>query len=202
MYRYRILDQLPTLPENLYQHAINILEQGGKDVTINPTNSEYTSRVLKRGDESFPSTYTHRVVLGEEFKQWVRDNIVSSWTECSISKTWAAISHCQGPHTDKTREFVLMYVIDSGGEHCRTVWYQEKGQPFHRPGRQWLTINDFDLLEEKESVFLPVGQWSIINTQYLHGVENIEHDRVVIHIGLDGDHELAVKFPSLFSDNK
>jgi hypothetical protein len=193
MYRYRILDQLPPLPEDLYQHAMAVSKQG-IDQTVNTSNKAYTSRTLKKGTEHFPSTYSSRTELGEEFERWIHDNIVSSWTECSVSRTSASLSHCHGPHTDKTRNFLLMYLMESGGDNCRTVWYQEKSQPFYRPGKQWLAVHDFDSLEEKESVCLPVNKWAILNTNYLHGVENIERDRVAVHIGLDDDVEISKKF--------
>jgi len=184
MYCYKILSHLPILPEFLQAQALNTV---GPDVTLNASRPEYTNRILVKGDKTFLSTRSNRSDLSTEFKQWIKENIVNEFTECSVSRTSADVSAYQGPHTDKTREFVLMYVLEQGGPTCRTVWYQEKGQSFYRPGKQWLMINDFDQLDIVEQVQLPVNAWSIMNTQYLHGVENITEDRISIHIGLDSD---------------
>jgi hypothetical protein len=184
MYCYKLLPHLPILPAFLQTQAMTTV---GNDVTLNATRPEYASRMLTKNGKTFLSTRSNRADLSTEFKQWIKQNIVSEFTECSISRTSAELSAYQGPHTDKTREFVLMYVLQPGGAECRTVWYQEKGQPFYRPGRQWLMVNDFDQLDVVEQVQLPVNAWSIINTQYLHGVENITEDRISIHIGLDSD---------------
>jgi len=184
MYCYKILPHLPSLPDWLQAEA---LQTFGTDVTLNVSRPEYASRMLTKDSETFLSTRSNRSDLSSEFKQWVKEHIVDTFTECSISRTSAELSAYQGPHTDKTRDFVLMYVFESGGPDCRTVWYQEKGQPFYRPGRQWLMINDFAQLDVIEQVQLPKNTWSIINTQYLHGVENITEDRICLHIGLDSD---------------
>lgn len=200
MYAYKILDHLPSLPQYLLDSVLKTLEAGKqsndalypltrvKDITINSTNSAYTSRMLKINDQEVPTTYARRFELDIEVQNWIRENIVDdAWTECTISQTQVSIGSTHGAHTDKTREFVLMYVLDTGGEDCRTVWYQEKGQPYYRPGRLWLTVTDYDQLEERESIQLPPHCWSIINTQFLHGVENLTRDRIVIHVGLDSD---------------
>jgi hypothetical protein len=81
-------------------------------------------------------------------------------------------------------------VLQEGGPDCRTVYYKEKGQPFHRPGRKWINIDNFDLLEEQESIGMPRGQWVYTKTQYLHAVENIIEDRVAIHVGLLTDQNI------------
>ena len=93
----------------------------------------------------------------------------------------------QGPHTDLVRCYVLMYILENGGDNCTTAWYQEKGKDFYRPGKLLLTVDDYDLLDERDRVQLPTGSWAIINTEYLHAVENIEKDRIAVHLGLDTD---------------
>jgi hypothetical protein len=186
----KILHTLPLVPVEFEQEAWAALTADRKDITPNDLRPEYKNRNLSRDGSEFPSTRTIRHELSDQFKTWVKENIVEDWTEVSVSITPANIGHTMGAHTDWTNEFRLIYVLQEGGPDCRTVYYQEKGQPYFRGGRQWLNVDDFDLLEEKESICMPKGQWCLTNTQYLHGVENITEDRVAIHVGLLSDQNI------------
>jgi hypothetical protein len=186
----KILYDLPSVPVEFEQEAWLALSNNNKDITPNDLRPEYKNRNLSRDGSKFPSTRTIRHELSDQFKTWVKENIVEDWTEVSVSITPANIGHTMGAHTDWTNEFRLIYVLQEGGPDCRTVYYQEKGQPYHRPGRQWLNVDNFELLEERESICMPRGKWCLTNTQYLHGVENITEDRVAIHVGLLSDQNI------------
>lgn len=184
MYTYKILEDLPKVPDEFVEHALYRLENPTEDITPNRLRPEYIVRQLHKDGQLTTSTRTFRYDMNDEFKQWVRENIVPEWTETTVSKTPASIGPHMGAHTDKSNNFRLMYVLQPGGENCRTVWYQEKGQPFYRPGRLWLNIDDFDQLIEKDYVVMPAGKWVLMSTQHLHSVENIESDRIAIHVAL------------------
>lgn len=194
MYTTKILENLPSVPYEFEQEAWNTINNT-EIVDINPggKRSEYRDRKLLRNGEEFPSTITIRRELSNSFSEWVKEHIVESWTEISVSLTPANRGHTMGAHTDYTNEFRLIYVLQEGGQNCRTVFYQEKNQEFFRGGRQWLWVNDFDQLIERDSIQMPRGKWCLTNTQFLHGVENIVEDRVAIHIGLLTDQNLKVK---------
>jgi hypothetical protein len=187
MYTYKLLPHLPQIPQELLDQVYSVATSAQKDITLNPTIPEFSKRVITKDGKQFPSTYTRRFNLTPEVQNWIRENIVETWTECSISRTLSDVSSCHAPHTDKTRNCILMYVLEPGGEDCFTAWYQEKGHPIERPGRLLYTVNDFDKLVYVDKVKLPVKQWAIINTEIIHGVENITQDRLVIHVGLDTD---------------
>ena len=193
MHTCKILHDLPRVPPEFEAEAWGLVRQSDNvDITPNDLRPDYKYRNLERNGQIFPSTRTIRHDLGDLFKNWVRENIVETWTEVSVSITPANIGHTMGAHTDFTNEYRLIYVLQEGGPDCRTVYYQEKGQPFHRPGRKWINIDNFDLLEEIESIRMPRGQWVYTKTQYLHAVENITEDRVAIHIGLLTDQQLKI----------
>lgn len=192
MHTCKILHDLPSVPAEFEAEAWQLVRQSDNvDITPNDLRPEYKYRNLERNGQIFPSTRTIRYDLSEKFKEWVKENIVSdSWTEVSVSITPADVGHTMGAHTDFTNEFRLIYVLQEGGPDCRTVYYKEKGQPYHRPGRKWINIDNFDLLEEQESIRMPRGQWTFTKTQYLHAVENITEDRVAIHVGLLTDQNI------------
>jgi hypothetical protein len=181
------------VPAEFEAEAWRLVRQSDNvDITPNDLRPDYKYRNLERNGQIFPSTRTIRHDLGDLFKNWVRENIADTWTEVSVSITPADIGHTMGAHTDFTNVYRLIYVLQEGGPDCRTVYYQEKGQPFHRPGRKWINIDNFDLLEEIESIRMPRGHWVYTKTQYLHAVENITEDRVAIHVGLLTDKQLKI----------
>jgi hypothetical protein len=191
MYTTKILYDLPSVPAKFEAEAMAALTApDNKDITPNDLRPAYKHRKLYRNDQEFPSTRTIRHELSDEFKDWVRENIVDSWTEVSVSVTPASIGHTMGAHTDWTNEFRLIYVLQEGGADCQTIYYQEKGKPYFRPGREWLNIDNFDLLDVRERIQMPKGHWCLTNTQYLHGVENITEDRIAIHVGLLTDQNI------------
>lgn len=171
------------------------------DITPNDLRPNFKNRRLHKDGKEFPSTRTIRHDLSDEFKNWVRKNIVDSWTEVSVSVTPASLSDAQGPHTDWTNNLRLIYVLNEGGPDCRTVWYQEKNQPFYRGGREWLSVEDYALLDERDSIRMPRGKWCIISTQHLHGVVDITEDRVTIHVGLLTDENIKTTLLNLETSN-
>lgn len=193
MYIFKVLEDLPTVPDKFISEAYDIIKNPTEDVTPNKLRPDYIVRQLEKDGKTVPSTRTFRYPMSEEYQQWVRENIVEQWTETTISVTPASIGPHMGAHTDFSNNYRIMYVLETGGENCRTVYYQEKGEPYHRPGRKWINIDNFDRLEEKESIQMPVGKWTYTKTQYLHSVEDITSDRVVLHIALLEDDKIKSK---------
>jgi hypothetical protein len=71
-------------------------------------------------------------------------------------------------------------LIDPGGDNVRTVFYREHGHPVERHSA-WgnpTRCDDYNDLVEIDSVKFPVGQWVLLNTGILHGVENITGSRI------------------------
>lgn len=178
----KYLDDLPAVPDKFIKHAWELLETPTDDVTPNWMRPDYIVRKLNKNGKSTTSTRTFRYDMGEEFHQWVRDNIVENFTEASISMTPASIGPHMGAHTDFSNNFRFMYMLDTGGDNCETNFYQEKGEDYYRPGKKWINVDDFDRLELRDTFHIPKNRWILMNTQFLHSVENITSNRVAIHI--------------------
>jgi hypothetical protein len=88
-------------------------------------------------------------------------------------------------HVDRSRDYVLIYVVETGGPDVRTKFYKYRDRPLELPREmafQTLTTEGADLVDE---VVLPVGRWAFLNGKTAHQVTNLESERVSIHLSLD-----------------
>ena len=185
MFTYAVLHNLPPIPQHFIDAAMELTQYIETDIPEDNLNDAYKSRKLTIGDKTgIPVTYQTRMDVNQEFYKWVHENIDETGFDCGVSFTSAHRGNFQGPHTDLTRDFTLLYLIEPGGPNTETVFYREKGQPFQRSQRQVAPTNLNDL-EVLERVKFPVGQWTLLNVMALHGVENIETCRISFQISLN-----------------
>lgn len=178
------LQDLATVPDKFLDDFVSRLNDPRRsDTSLNHTRPEYVSRLLTNGQWTKNSTRSQRFDTAEDFKSWVADNITDTWTECSISSTEVNLGDMHGAHTDWSRHWVLIYVIDPGGDHCRTVWYQQHDNSIVRTDLGCY-VTDYTLLRELGDVRMAKHNWYAINSQILHGVESLTQDRITVQIGL------------------
>ena len=192
-YTYKLLTDLPAIPEHLLTEAWQLVEvqpaQQQKASTLASYYPEFKQRVLKINGQPTTTAHNKRFVLSDQFQDWIRNNISSEFVEATVAITGATrdgqAANVHGAHTDWSRNLLLLYLLDTGGDNCQTVFYQEKDQPVWREDLGCY-VTDYDLLTEIDSVTIPKGVWCVFDTTILHGVLNIEKDRIAVQIGLQG----------------
>lgn len=99
------------------------------------------------------------------------------------------------PHLDGFRgNYVLQYVLDTGGDNVSTTWWQAAGQPIYR--NQIETTKFFfvdDGLEQLDHVILEKNTWALIRADVLHSVDHVTCDRKLITVGFRADHDFLIK---------
>jgi len=199
-YTHKILDHLPSVPEH-FLHEAQILaqtqpEDRQKNTTLNSYNPTFKTRVLTINGQQTPTARAKRFIVSKDFQEWIQNNIAADFVEASVSITESqrdgVATAIHGAHTDWSRTFVLMYVMDTGGAQCETVFYQEHDQPIWRTDLGCF-VTDYSRLTEIDSVTIPLATWYSIDSTVLHGVRNIERDRVAIHVGLQGSDQSIIK---------
>lgn len=111
---------------------------------------------------------------------WMKNNIISEgYTDIRISRSTSGDGKL--PHTDNTRDFVLIYMLEPGGERPETVFYCEKGYDLIR--ERGVRIKDYAVVDEVDRVYIPPHHWCILNTRIIHGVENITSHRISFQLG-------------------
>ena len=192
---YKELD-LPDLPEPLETAAlallpdfINEFRSYGHlaDVTkLKNFNTKYNHMSLTRKIKKQGQEILHAPNLGVDLDQdtvkWAKAHIAEEFLHIQIS--WTPTNRREsGAHSDATRNYTLIYLLDAGGNNVVTSFYQEKDQPLNRPNKTF--VDDYGLLTKLATVCIKPRTWTVLNSTILHGVENIEHPRIAIQIGFD-----------------
>lgn len=112
---------------------------------------------------------------------WIRENIVSEFTESNSGIMF--FDQPQLPHTDSTRDFVLLYNVETGGENTELCFWQENGFPLFRD--RMTTCPRGDHLKKILSINGPTGKWYLMNTLVLHSVENMTGLRINLQISFE-----------------
>jgi hypothetical protein len=192
---YRELDY-PQMPEQLITAALDLLpdlevesKSYGHLSNINKLqnfNKNFQHMSLKRHMNIDGKKILHAPNLGvdlnAETENWARANIAEEFLHIQIS--WTPKNRkMSGAHSDATRNYTMLYLLDTGGDDVITSFYQEKNQPVQRLNKTF--VDDYDNLIKLAEIKVKPRTWTILNSTILHGVENIQHPRVAIQIGFD-----------------
>jgi len=201
-FTYAYLD-LPDLPKSFIDAAWRSIDKNknNHEIKVNnwldrPGYAEYEYRNFTRRDGSEVKTIkSHRYHVSEEFDQWVQkylgpDPRSQKYNEWGGVAVYDDHSNFFAPHVDITRDYAIMYILDTGGDQVETSWYRQHGHPLMRPDLKSVfdperRVNNFDSLEEIDRVCLPAQRWVCINSAIIHAVENVASTRVVIQISRD-----------------
>jgi hypothetical protein len=184
MFTYRVLKNLPPVPQHFIDSAVELKKFIDTDNVEDNLSDSYKSRKLIIDGETQPVTYQTRLDVNQEFYKWVHENIHPDGFDCGVSFTSSTQGKFQGPHTDLTRDFTMLYLLEPGGPDTETVFYHEHGEPVRREKRQTV-CNDFSKLTVLERVKFPLHQWVILDAMVLHGVENITDCRVSFQVSVN-----------------
>jgi hypothetical protein len=186
---------LPEMPDNIKQDLANDVARArmhDEDLGWNRSSS-YHNRTVQFNNKNVQSCRTHHSHLSDSVENWIRENVVPHWLYATIAITHP-VSNLHGMHTDRTRRYVLLYIVERGGDDVVARLYQEKGQPITRFANNTNQVlitdynqHEFEILDESRA---QPGEWVIFDSKILHDIQNIEKERVAIHISLDSNFDL------------
>ena len=179
---------LPPVPDDL---AKIVLET---EVDLTKAQNPLPVRVLTEGGKPYRSRRTPRIGLESQLGAWVTENITDKWDHVGMAKSTPVDpipgGHPQdnkrnGPHTDCTRNFLLLYLLDRSNPDQDTVFWQEKGKPIYREHSVYVNEDPTptEELVELERVTFPLNTWCYVDSRVVHSVENILGRRTALHIG-------------------
>lgn len=201
---YQVLDNLPSLPDVFVQEAITVWKdpnkkrvQRGKVADYSPHDSVGNQRwptentVLKNGVAVEHRT-NYRYELSDELHTWVHNNIASTFMDIglSINDGSGVVSNLTMPHTDFSRDYTLMYVLDTGGPDVRTTFWKEHNQNLRR--ENWHYPSNYDDLEYIDHLVIQTRKWTLLNARVLHSIENLESTRLSLQVAFHKDHPWSV----------
>jgi len=189
---WKVVD-LPAVPEKLVTAQLESMIKKNQIFHIDPKHRDITYSKERR---CFSTEY-YAYGLDGSLKDWlikhIHDDFCHDWPT-------GAVRTCPGPnnsttmtaHTDH-RDWKLMYVMRSGGDQAKTVFWREPGIPFLRPkdvGLPRIPANQ-DNLVIASTVDCDAGQWYLINGGVLHGATGVTGERSVIHVAFDDYPDIA-----------
>ena len=131
------------------------------------------------------NTYTVQgksIGSNERVTQWVNENIAPGYSGIEAAWSTAGLDNLR-VHTDRARDYGVLYILDTGGDNVTTSFYQEKGQPLIRDRRTH--VDDYDLLDLLESAVFEKNRWILLYNRVLHNAANITKNRLYIQISYD-----------------
>jgi len=195
-FTYLLLPQLPKPPHeliNLIDGDINPLDHNISQVCIRVLDdwagqSGAALRNVGRSDEPFQS----------EFVKWFKDNITSTFQNTRVTHThggdWTESPFLQisstGAHCDMTRDYVLAYSVDAGGDDAELVFWKEDDHDVYRD--RGMMMSSTRSLKRIDSIKGPRGCWYLINGRVLHSTENLSHKRITIQVSFDTELPLEI----------
>lgn len=170
---------------NLVARATAIAQEpssaGGID---NDYGKDWMNRSVTKGRKTYVSAFNQAVDLGPDALEWARQTVGISSSAIRVNFTQPGRS-LSGPHTDRSRDWVLIYLLQAGGPDHVTVFYRELGHPLIRP--RHTAVNHYGSLTVLSRLQVPLRRWTLMNTRVLHSIENISQGRYAIQVSVQ-DH--------------
>ena len=111
--------------------------------------------------------------------EWLLENISANFN--TNNSGWMFFDEEQLPHTDLTREWTILYNVDSGGDDVELSFWQEPGHPIHRTtGHQ--TWDSTDGLTLVEAINGPFNCWYLMHTTCIHAVKKMSGVRLNLQL--------------------
>tara|TARA_R110000822_G_scaffold296042_1_gene418369 strand:- start:557 stop:1150 length:594 start_codon:yes stop_codon:yes gene_type:complete len=120
--------------------------------------------------------------LGDDALEWARDCICSDIYEVRLHSTIPGRNHF-GAHTDCTRDFSIIYLLEDGGPEQETVFYREHGKSVLRTEKR-IWADNYDILTPIASVKIDVKNYTLLNGMIIHGVNNVPEGRNQIQFSI------------------
>jgi hypothetical protein len=138
---YRYMDEFPQPPQEFIDRALtmahNFMENPPFENAYHAQKLPGYGReiVLEDGTES-TSRMTPRWELGEDFSQWVIENIYPNPVDSALSLSMG-MGPVTGLHLDGSRHFTYAYLLEVSNPGQITKWWQEHGHPIQRRETQY-----------------------------------------------------------------
>jgi len=156
------------------------------------TFHQYLTISCDRDGVPVPNTVWTRHDINPSIVEWAKQNISPEFHAIGLNCCGTDSGGVGIPHTDRTRNWTLMWVIDPGGTDVKTVFWQERNHPVKRePGYYPPSYND---LQELESHVFEPNCWVLIDGNIIHSVENLQHIRKSVQISFWEDTDFVRKW--------
>lgn len=120
--------------------------------------------------------------------EWIKENICREFHAENSGVMF--FDEPQLPHTDVTRDYVLLYNLETGGANSELCFWREKSQDLRR--ERALAVERGSRLELIDRVNGPFDCWYMVNARVIHSVENVTGLRLNLQISFDTQLPLGI----------
>jgi len=189
LFTWIALPHLPQVPEHFVKlglDKVNNPAESNQNFSLKITTPDYMNRKLVMNGQQINSRCQVNFAMGAEWESWVQANIIDTYLETGIRKS-VGDSTVAGPHVDNPGKLRFYYLIDRGGDNVETVWYIKPGEPAIFDMSTWdrpypYSHDNIDELIVLDRARFPLNTWILFNGYILHGVHNVEYDRINFNI--------------------
>lgn len=192
------MPHLPAVPD----HFVKELIERSKSQTYDADEMEkrgmrtvgFKHRTIIHNGKQSMSRGQEIVHMGDEFTDWIRENIASSFVEVegrvNISPDGKTTTH--GAHVDNPGKIRLYYLVDPGGADVETLFFMKPGGPVvhdmdsHKSAEPIHHLNMDELIVIDRARF-PVGQWVLFNGYVMHGITGVTGPRLNFTVNFKPD---------------
>lgn len=191
------LNSLPKLPQNLVKKAMGIaLDESNSIPSTGELYKELSPKIWFREIKDIDGTVYRgrpniKFPLDDTFNTWVRDNICATHDGCFVNVVYQNNegNGTTAPiHTDMSRDWVLIYLLETSNPDQYTKFWKENDKPVERDRSTFL--NNWDTCTEIGEVCFEIGTWYLMKTTVLHSIHNIKggrRGRISIQVKVDNN---------------
>jgi len=152
-----------------------------------------TKRIVTKDGFQYDYAFNRSIDMGDTYKQWAIENMSPDAFDFRVVTTPKG-APIKGPHVDHTRNYTLIYLLESGGEDHKTCFYKDiaKNSLIMPPGT---FRDDMSQVQKIAEIQVPLRKWTLLNAHVLHGVENIPLGRVALQVSIDRIEHLQLVDP-------
>jgi len=188
-YFYKYIDDLPAIPEelltNLDQYYSNTLNVYRATLDFDPDTVKFDYKPETQG-ELDPKTFYNFELTESPLRTWVEQNISSDACQYGVTVFGAYANNNRPFQIDYSRDYVLMYVHDLGGDNVITSFYKSASRPLILDNDAYSTFEDEELTC-LDSIKVEQGRWICLNVKVIHRVSQLTGIRRSVQLGFDYD---------------
>ena len=158
---------------------------------LTETFHQSADTICEKNNVAIPNTVCTRHTVDKEIITWAKKNISTEFHTMGINCHGTPTGGVAIPHTDRSRNWVLMWIIDAGGDNVNTVFWQENGFDVERDPGYYPT--SYRNLIELESQVFATNCWVLLNAKVIHSIENLQSVRKSVQISFWEDTDFIRK---------
>jgi hypothetical protein len=136
-----------------------------------------------------PAALNVRILFNEAYMSWLHENVTTEFENASLNYVVGPPQVCTTtPHRDFTRDYVLIYNVDRGGEQAQLQFWRQIGFEIERePGAACGNPEQLELLETVPTEHC----WYLTNACILHSTDYMERPRVNLQVSFKKGNKFA-----------